>query len=228
MCAYVAVIIVAIKDDGEFNLSAIMTGIIAYFISASTPIFYVFYHKNKTSKKMSLRLVNSKHKLSDTLQRYIYYESFMKYLIEEFSMECLLSYTEFTQYNIYSNDKLLNKTVDNTILPLNDIPKSSIVYNQDINESDTATEVRMKAHKLFNKYVRIGATFEINISYLQRKALIDLMNNETEWLSNNDIKHERLCDIFNDSCKTMYKLMNDAHHRFIITESFLRISKGHV
>ena len=93
-------------------------------------------------------------------------------------MEVLLSYIEFTQFQNYLLGSMSAPTeskMKQIEFPSN-IPISAIIEAKDIiKKSEDGDELlaaaKIKAYKLHNKYSRIGAEFEINISYAERERL---------------------------------------------------------
>ena len=118
-----------------------------------------------------------------------YLDVFMKHLAQEFSLELALSLIEFIQFKNYmEGKKMQNLNINTHIIDVDagqelqieieerrsiefssmtlceDIPKSSIVY-------DTEHDETWKATQLFMKYIRVGAPYEINVSSKLREAL---------------------------------------------------------
>ena len=144
-------------------------------------------------------------------------------------MECLLAYIELTQFQQYiiaqnkDNDKIQEETLKKLkmIIFPSSIPMSKIV-GEDItlfkfnNLKNHAYEYKLKAHKLFNKYIKIGSEFEINLSYQQRNSWMGMMSTTSNLWSFMHIKvdlNELLLLI--EQCKlTMTKLLDHSLTRF--------------
>ena len=94
-------------------------------------------------------------------------------------MEVLLSYIEFTQFQNYLTEIMDIKTkskMKRIEFPSN-IPISAIIETKESvktsadGDDELIAAAKIKAYKLHNKYSRIGAEFEINISYAERERL---------------------------------------------------------
>merc|ERR1712154_631042 len=72
---------------------------------------------------------------------------------------------------------------------------------------------KVKAYKLFEKFIKEESESEINISGSQRKALTDLFSNG--WLENNDIEMMDLLLLFDD-------LINEMKHLLSVSWSRIR------
>lgn len=154
------------------------------------------------------------------------------------SMECLLSFVEFSQYretvfNHCNKRKLLTandiKSIDNLPFKLpSTVPKSSIIFARPFNQNESNQEfiqkIKRKAFILFNKYICIGSEYEININYRLRREMNNLMGNLSEFLQNENIKVLELITIFDASSLEMINLIADAFRRFTTTTQFLKLS----
>merc|ERR1711933_189337 len=163
----------------------------------------------------------------------------MVHLSREFSMECLLSYLEMAQYrdavfSIMLDMKLVNDDEEierlSKKLPFklpSSVPKSSIVYSRPFKNDDSryafGQRIKRKAILLFNKYVRVGAEFEINIASRIRRDIHDLMSN-VQWFMDCNITEKELLVIFDPCCMEMVTLMQDSFRRFMRTTQFLKLS----
>ena len=150
---------------------------------------------------------------------------FMAHLINEFSMECLLSLIEFTQFRDYGMEmlKIDQEAVDAktgstaNITFAADVPKSDIVYGDIamVTMDDTLRGFKMKAYKLYRKYVMIGAEYEVNVSYRTRGILDKHMNDYDNWVNNRDrISKDNLVTIFDDVMMEMTKYLEYSRARF--------------
>eukprot|EP01083_Nonionella_stella_P135292 411578_1 len=154
---------------------------------------------------------------------------FMAHLSKEFSLECLLAYVEMTQFQQYmidnntNNNKIAQETIDKLKLLIfpSSIPMSHIV-DDDIqlfkfkNIKNNDVQYKLKLAKLFAKYVKIGAPYEINISYSQRNAWMSMMSTPSNLWSFMQLKvdlNEILLLI--EQCKTtLNKLLEHSLNRF--------------
>eukprot|EP01083_Nonionella_stella_P039946 108641_1 len=176
----------------------------------------------------------SRVKLPTILNEQGLYDMFMQHLMSEFSLENLLAFTEFMQYQhcAYKAFNLEYKESTNSHhlqrIPnfIENAPKSSIVYQNAVNESDEQTKMnslKTKAHSLYLKYVREGAQFEINISFNERFKLINLMSDKEKWMDEKwDVSVQDLCDVFAISSDQIYRLMVDSTTRFKTNTGFKR------
>ena len=93
----------------------------------------------------------------------------------------------------------------------NTVSQPSLLSNslKNKNEREKINICKLKAWKLFDKYIRIGSEFEVNVSYEDRKLLIDKMQNKQQWLNNdNDCANGiELFVLFDDICKENVRLL---------------------
>ena len=174
-------------------------------------------------------------RLCDVLSHAHAFDTFMVHLSKEFSMECLLSYLEMAQYrnavfSVMMDMKLMTGDCDIKRLPFNlpaTVPQSSIVYSRPFNCGDTRYDFRQhikrKAVLLFNKYIRVGAEYEINIASRLRKEITVLIGNCHKFMEN-DVTEKELLVIFDECCREMVVLMQDSFRRFVRTTQFLKLS----
>ena len=183
--------------------------------------------KGKSAAKGGGSSILSDIQLPFILNDGVLYDLFMYHLMSEFSMECLLAFTEFEQYRLKCHDVFgldVQTTGDmrNVILAEN-IPKSAIVYDGDgsRDNDENVSIFKLKAYRLFRKYIAIGSEFEINISYSARRELINLMNDHDKWLNEAiQIDLNDLSNLFASCCDQIYGLLNDSVVRFKTTAAF--------
>ena len=143
-------------------------------------------------------------------------------------MECLLSIIEFNQYQQYllnhENDKIDSNTLNKVLLfdfpsniPISEIIEEKYDDNQDIKM------YKMKAHKLYLKYIRVGSEYEINISGVQRDEIANLLDNLNHLLSNNKITPNALFILFEQCKQEMFQLLQSSLHRFRYEDEFNQI-----
>eukprot|EP01083_Nonionella_stella_P213742 770614_1 len=100
---------------------------------------------------------------------------FMAHLSSEYSMECLLAFIEISQYQDYLYGENIDNLDENNVqrvefadnIPISEIIEAKENVNKEYNNIFLA-HAKIKAHKLYNKYVKYGAEFEINISSVER------------------------------------------------------------
>eukprot|EP01083_Nonionella_stella_P198833 729701_1 len=159
------------------------------------------------------------------LKNYDLLVKFMQHLIKEFSMECLLALIEFHQFRSHVMERFhLCEETETTTSRVNiafseNVPKSDIVYTQELqdNEKDDDAYVlcKLKACKLYHKYIKNGAEFEINISHRSRVGLTQLMANQEIWISEeNGMKESDLATVFDGAMLEMITMLNFSLTRF--------------
>ena len=132
------------------------------------------------------------------------FSAFMAHVQLEFSMEMLFAIIEMTQFSVfYGSKKAYIK------LPKN-IPQSSIVYN-------TNLSLFNKIKMLYNKYIKNGAEFELNLSVsIKRSLKYNLINIKN--------KSERKCsNIFNDIISECLDLLQESYQRFRETNAYKQL-----
>ena len=151
------------------------------------------------------------------------FDLFIKHCSNEHCLECILSVIEFIQFKkkIYDYCKENNQDLDDEynkylILPSN-CPQSIIVYPNDENIINEFSNKYYKliAYKLYNKYIKVGSKFEINLAYQDRKKYLRLMDNYGEWIL--ELKYSSNIKLFNlfDLCiKEMCCLLLSSFIRF--------------
>ena len=138
-------------------------------------------------------------------------------------MECLLALIEMMQFQEYmikgmnSEDMVHIIDIDRIRFALN-IPASfiieeEIIYNMKMIIGHKFTyEAKIKAYKIYEKYIKYGCEFEINISGTQRRSIGNLMEDYDLWLAH-DISNKDLFMLFED-CKTeLLKLLRYSYDR---------------
>ena len=146
-------------------------------------------------------------------------------------MECLLSYIEITQYQKY----LINKMDE---CQCNDIPEIKLINfpssvpisaiidqneeKMDDNNMDNKKFViycaKLKAHKLYEKYVGFDSELQMNISAKMKKPLDDILS-DIKILINCNINLSDLLLLFEDSKLEMYQLLTYSFDRFKANKS---------
>ena len=94
--------------------------------------------------------------------------------------------------------------------------------------SDPLCEYRYKAYKLFDKYIRVGSEYEINISSEMRQYLTNIFQNKQLWLCNinNEMKMNeiKLYNLFNNCIQEMMNLLHFSTLRLRSKKEFKRIA----
>ena len=134
---------------------------------------------------------------------------FMIHLSKEYSMECLLSLIEITQYQQYclkemsmSNDlDRDNNKYDHGLISFPYIvPLSAILENE-------KTDFKRKAYEIYNKYIKIGSEFEINISWDSRVLFRNMFDDEEFFTNNAKIKMMDVFLLFDEARLQMMRLL---------------------
>ena len=153
-------------------------------------------------------------------------------------MECLLSFIELHQYQLYLIEKQQEQSgnidaeheleMDLDITFPDNIPISFIIEcdegNIDNYDGDVVVNTaKLKAYKLYEKYISVGSEFEINISGLMREKIINIMDNKEKLMENTEITLKELFDIFNEAKSEMYQLLRVSLNRFSDQDDYHQI-----
>merc|ERR1712228_143961 len=145
------------------------------------------------------------------------FEDFVQFMIKEFSSESILSFVEFVQFKQRLIDYMNLKTMttddgkfENHLMS-EGIPKSSIVHgNYAKIEEDEDMDKMFKniATLLYEKYIKIGAEFEINISSGLRCQYFAI--NAKKW----DMEIGKLVNVFDGLITEMNMFMRQSFCRY--------------
>lgn len=163
-------------------------------------------------------------------------------------MECLLSIVEIMQFQIWlgqymdvgnnDDDEIKVEQPDENedvsdfrvIVFSEKIPQSAIIeskeeldkYNIDSNvdKDGVLIQAKIKAHKLYEKYINTGSEFEINISSAQRMMIVSIIDDFDRFISRDNITLKDMRDLFEDSKEEMWKLLQYSFTRFRFTDEF--------
>ena len=123
--------------------------------------------------------------------------------------------------------KLEIPTID-TMNTLRNVPTSMILETSSSMRSDVAVDERTlhdakkKAHLLYEKYIKIGSEFEINISASMRQELMDLLDDKDD-LMNSDIGLADMVLLFENPKKEMKMLLSYSFTRMRLTGQYRNI-----
>jgi len=124
-----------------------------------------------------------------------------------------------------------------------DIPKSEIVYGDDLGDREEEEEqeeendlellysVKIMAVKLYRKYIAPHAELEVNLSYHCKKQLTKLMGNNAtiqRWLNDNRnaaMQFRGLLGLYEGSCTQIFALVIDSFNRFKHTASYSQLKR---
>ena len=130
-------------------------------------------------------------------------------------MENLLAFIEFTQYQQYLKDNTGKfKRAKIMQFPKN-IPMSIRLEkgNEEVNYN-MITEAKIKAHRIYNKYVSSVGEFEINVSYDSRQKVVNILGDLDLLLNNDKITISELFVIFDDCKLEIWRLLMGSYSRF--------------
>eukprot|EP01083_Nonionella_stella_P188050 692333_1 len=140
--------------------------------------------------------------LSDTLKHDHLIGAFANHLLDEWSVELILSFIEFNQFK-----QLMENDEKETTILSEKVPQSYIVFEKHKNASDTE-RYKLIANDLFEKYVSRTAELQINISYDQQNYVFAKLNGI-------NVNENELYTLFDGCSHTVHALMKHAHRRFI-------------
>ena len=163
--------------------------------------------------------------MNDVLSDEVILHEFMQHLISEYSMECLLALIEFHQFRRYIIEKNCiseeDAECDVDITLTDTVPKSDIVFGDnhmietdDGNTKDMMILYKNMAHGLYNKYIKEGGEFEINISYHTRNELEELLDDKEKLSLNKELKAVDVMRLFDVAMVEMIKLLSHSKYRF--------------
>ncbi len=216
--------------------------------------------RREKGKKWKLKDLIMNLTVRDLIAKEESFSLFMHHLCKEFAMECLLSVIEFTQFReLLSADKeymstspiIEGKRKEMVVLPPS-IIQSHIVFGTDgsndpslfYNEFSLVERRGIywkKAIKLYRKYVKRGAEFQINIGSLERESLDGIFQrvvhlplgrqrtsverNERFEKGTKAMENEHLAGIFDKCVTDMLGLTGGSMGRFTSREEFKTIRK---
>lgn len=81
----------------------------------------------------------------------------------------------------------------------------------------------VRARLLFNKYIAVGAEYEVNIAWNQREEIRKLFQFGNERLS--EFGFVDFIDLYDGVCNEMFKLMRDSYDRFRKKNEYQKLRK---
>jgi len=194
-------------------------GVISFFCMLFVSTFMMVY-KNKSVNELTSKIflesnLKSTIGLAKILSNAESLNLFMLHLSREFNMECLLSVIELQQFQKYLLRQIEQKDVDIQFLfeIHDDIPTSLIVEEQESEPDDIILCAKLKAYKLYKKYIEIGSEFELNISSKMRGDLGKVLNDRNVLIKAN-VTFEDLLKIFDEVKVEMVQLLRGSLIRF--------------
>ena len=151
----------------------------------------------------------------------------MIYLSHEFSMENLLSFVEFLQFQRYVADKMEcedvkgNKQLLCNMLILPDtVPLSEIVHDESIG-------IKKTAYLLYEKYIDDNAIYMINIPFRAKQKINKIMQKYKVDIDANNDGDEKIDTgmlmVFDGCCEEMQQIMQDSYGRYKLTPQYHNI-----
>ncbi len=116
---------------------------------------------------------------------------------------------------------LLGATFQTRILSLRCVPKSIIVCPKEEEDNSKSKDLKLKksAHKLYEKYIKVGSEFELNIISKLRNRFIASMDN-FEQFEKKKMTEEDFFDLFTPIINEMYSLQGYSFIRFVTSQEF--------
>eukprot|EP01084_Bolivina_argentea_P203939 348231_1 len=204
--------------------------ILIYFVMNYVSTFQLI-NKNFTAGLAENIQHNNDIGINDILsnKRAVHY--FFMHLMAEWSIECLLAYIEITQFETFITKMMdTNDKVPIHVTQASNIPQSAIIISDQLVTNDkkcASTDkqlyiTKIKAHKLYNKYIKLNSEFEINISSKMRKRLRNVLEDEKKLIAY-DIDLYGLIKLFEKPKYEMYQFLNTSYLRFKTQPEFEQI-----
>jgi len=161
--------------------------------------------------------------LENILANRRYTEYFVRHLVKEFSVECILAYFEMRQfaYLLYTKSGVVFANTAHYEKFAEHIPRSSIIFN-DKQEENQDEMRRWKAMfvAIYNKYIIDGAEFCLNVSGALRSEYDEVMSaheSSKGWQVKNV---EEMMAVFNPIMDEIKFMMEDSLYRFSVSPEF--------
>jgi len=147
----------------------------------------------------------------------------MEYLSVEYSMECLLSFIELSQWEMLAMRWIRehsNSNIESTASFLfmafpSNIPTSSVI-TQTLQTpcADMRCKLKIMAHRLYEKYIREYSEFEINVNSRIRKHA-DRVLADVERLKRDDgVKVSEIVRLFEEARQEMHSFLSSSFGQF--------------
>jgi len=164
--------------------------------------------------------------LTEVLEKEKSLHLFMEYLSLEYSMECLLSFIEFSQCEQLAAqyiDEVSGTDYEFVSFPAN-IPKSSIVSNiEHWACDDKELKLKMMAHKLYLKYIQEHSEFEINICSRLRKECRQILEDLDTLIENTEIQMIEIVQLIERARGDMEAYLRYSFDRFRTRKEWSRV-----
>lgn len=142
---------------------------------------------------------------------------------------------QFQQYmiNHHQNGSISTNTLEQCAvwdfpdnIPLSSIiPQTEVVKPKGEADGDYMVKYKECALKLFDKYIKTGAQFEINISYVEHERLCGLFDDMNTLLELN-MNLKDLLLLFEPSKRAMFKLLGFSLTRFKTKDDFKNVQQA--
>ena len=135
-------------------------------------------------------------------------------------MECLLSYIEMSQFvqHAVQCSKLSVDSKEFVFIEFaENVPRSDIVEKNQIKsgeKEETERSIKMMAHELYGKYIRVHSEFQINISSRQRQRAAEMLENVDVLVNNTDFKVMDAVKLMEAARKEMLQYLQYSFERF--------------
>jgi len=192
------------NDDAEKSFSRV--------ISLSSANSANSASNSQLKNKITLQMVLSKDKPFNLL---------MRHLFREYSSEILLSLIEIQQYATYLQSQMeaTVATVESQYYDISlpkSVPISSIV-------EDETTDFRMKAYRLYQKYIRVESEYEVNISWEHHNRFAAVMDDVDFLMRNQALDMADFHAMFVVVQKEMMRLLKCSFQRFAQRDEFEKV-----
>ena len=78
-------------------------------------------------------------------------------------------------------------------------------------------------YKLYQKYIAVGSSWEINLSFYVRRKVTDIAGDQTKLLENETIGIKELLFIYDECIYGVFSLMTDSYDRFRRTHQYRKL-----
>ena len=132
-------------------------------------------------------------------------------------MENLLAFIEFTQFQQYLKGEMNAENNDADVDPIkfaNNIPTSLILEEKEDANDDILYDAKVKAYRIYGKYVAVGSEFEINVSYESRNKARKVLYDLDSLLKKKRVTANVLFKVFEDCRQEIWMLLIGSYGRF--------------
>ena len=145
-------------------------------------------------------------------------------------MECLLAFIEFSQFERYllsqidikeRNESDIDVKLINfpSNIPMSIIVEETIEKTKDVDDGKMY-DIKMRAYRLYKKYIEMGSEFEINIGAVFKNEMEDLFDDIDILNANDNINIIDLISKFDRMKEEMFQLLTISVSRFRFKTEF--------